>query len=67
MGCSVRTADVRYTEWRDWKTGEAVARELYDATRDPAEMRNAVDAPDLADAQREAVTLLLRQFPRTTH
>lgn len=65
MGCSVRTPAVRYTEWRDWKTDEVIARELYDATRDPAEMHNAVDAPHLATAQREAAGLLRRQFPTT--
>jgi iduronate 2-sulfatase len=67
MGCSVRTAHVRYTEWRDWKTGEAVARELYDAPEDPFEMRNAVDSPKLAPAQREAEELLRRQFPPVKH
>ncbi len=61
MGCSVRTARVRYTEWRDWKTGEPVARELYDATSDPNELRNAVDSPALADAQKEAAALLRKQ------
>jgi iduronate 2-sulfatase len=63
MGYSVRTARVRYTEWRDWITGDTVARELYDAVNDPAEMRNAVDATHLADAQREAVELLRQTFP----
>jgi iduronate 2-sulfatase len=28
MGCSVRTGNIRYTEWRDWKTGETIASEL---------------------------------------
>jgi iduronate 2-sulfatase len=67
MGYSVRTARVRYTEWRDWTTGEVVARELYDARRDPGETRNAVDAPDLAAAQREAANLLRSQFPPAKH
>lgn len=67
MGCSVRTALVRYTEWRDWTTGETIARELYDAVNDPAELRNAVDAPALAAAQKEAATLLKTQFPVTPH
>jgi iduronate 2-sulfatase len=67
MGYSVRTTRVRYTEWRDWKTGEVVARELYDARRDPGEMRNAVDAPDLAAAQLEAANLLRSQFPPAKH
>ncbi len=67
MGCSVRTARVRYTEWRDWKTGEPVARELYDATNDPNEMKNAVDSPALAAAQSEAAALWKKQFPAEKH
>lgn len=67
MGCSVRTAAVRYTEWRDWKTGETVVRELYDAAKDPAEMHNAIDSPALAAAQREAASLLAKQFPPAKH
>ena len=58
---------MRYTEWRDWKTGEVIARELYDAAKDPAEMHNAVDAPPLAAAQREAAALLAKQFPSRQH
>jgi iduronate 2-sulfatase len=64
MGYSVRTASVRYTEWRDPQTGSLIARELYDIARDPIESRNQVDQSDLADAQHEAEELLLRQFPR---
>ena len=62
MGVSVRTARVRYTEWRDWKTKKVVARELYDAQQDPAELRNAIDVPALTDAQREAEKLLRERF-----
>lgn len=63
MGVSVRTARVRYTEWRDWKTKNFVARELYDTERDPAELRNAVDDAALTKAQAEAERLLRKQFP----
>jgi iduronate 2-sulfatase len=63
MGYSVRTPQVRYTEWRDFTTGKTIARELYDATRDPDEMKNAIDAPHLAGAQRDAAKLLVEQFP----
>ena len=66
MGYSVRTPRVRYTEWRDWQSGETIARELYDAVHDSAEMRNVVDQVELAEAQREAERLLLREFPRRT-
>ena len=63
MGVSVRTTAVRYTEWREWKTGKTLARELYDAQHDPAELRNAVDVPAMADAQHDAEELLRQQFP----
>lgn len=52
MGYSVRTDRFRYTEWRDWKTGETLARELYDHRLDPDETRNLVDDPaHAADVQ----------------
>jgi iduronate 2-sulfatase len=66
MGYSVRMPQVRYTEWRDWKTGEVIARELYDAAADPGEMHNRIDAPQLAAAQRDAEGRLREQFPRST-
>ncbi len=67
MGYSVRTPQVRYTEWRDWRTGEPTARELYDHRTDPREMRNVLDSPELAAAQRDAAALLRRQFPPAGH
>ncbi len=67
MGCSVRTPLVRYTEWRDWKSGATVARELYEAADEPAETHNRVDEPRLADAQRAAEGLLRSRFPLVTH
>jgi iduronate 2-sulfatase len=63
MGVSVRTASVRYTEWRDWKTGEVTARELYDHRARAAEMKNAADDPALAAQRAEAERLLGKQFP----
>ncbi len=66
MGVSVRTARVRYTEWRDWKTGDTIARELYEEKDEPAETLNAVDEPRLANARREAEALLRAQFPRVS-
>ena len=67
MGCSVRTAQVRYTEWRDWKTGATIGRELYGNDDEPAETRNRIDDPALAAAQRDAETLLRKQFPVVKH
>jgi iduronate 2-sulfatase len=67
MGYSVRIPEVRYTEWRDWKTGKLVGRELYDALRDPTELRNAIDDPALASAQQKAAAHLSKQFPVASH
>lgn len=67
MGYSVHTPRVRYTEWRDWKSGEVLATELYDATGDPNELHNAAGTPALESAQREAQALLGKQFPITKH
>ncbi len=40
MGYAVRTRNYRYVQWRDWKTGSILARELYDQRLDPSEMHN---------------------------
>jgi len=40
MGYSMRTDRYRYTEWRDRRTQEVVASELYDHETDPAENVN---------------------------
>jgi iduronate 2-sulfatase len=66
MGYSIRTANVRYTEWRDWETGKLVGRELYDHRTDPTEMSNTVENPADAKALSEAVSLLHAQFPTDT-
>ena len=64
MGYSVRTGGVRYTEWRDWLTGEVVARELYDHRTDAAELKNRAGVAELAQEEAEAARLLLAQFPK---
>lgn len=46
MGYSMRTDTHRYTEWHDLKTGECVARELYDHRNDSAENVNLATAPE---------------------
>jgi iduronate 2-sulfatase len=63
MGVSARTDRYRYTEWRDFKTGEVVACELYDHRQDPRETRNVVASPPDPVAFDEAVRLLHRGFP----
>ncbi|MDP3070891.1 MAG: sulfatase [Opitutaceae bacterium] len=67
MGYSVRTPRARYTEWRDWKTGAILARELYEEADQPAETRNRIDEPRLESAQSEAEVLLRAQFPPQSH
>lgn len=65
MGYSVRTDRVRYTEWRDWKSREVIARELYDHTADPSETKNLADGDlpaGLDEARKEAEGLLQGQF-----
>jgi iduronate 2-sulfatase len=69
MGYSLRAKDVRYTEWRDWKTGAVVARELYDLRTDPIERQNLIDTsrlkkdPVLGGELTNAETWLHDQFP----
>lgn len=67
MGVSVRTSSVRYTEWRDWKTGDVIAKELYDQLADTDETKNRVDAPEFSEKQNEAAALLIKQFPAAPH
>jgi iduronate 2-sulfatase len=54
----------RYTEWRDWKSGETIARELYSEADEPAEMRNVVDDPASASLLKESEHQLEKNFPR---
>ncbi|MFM2168152.1 MAG: hypothetical protein RIS79_2523, partial [Verrucomicrobiota bacterium] len=65
MGYSVRTAQWRYTEWRNWKTGAVESRELYDHTSDQPELENVIANPPDKAALAEAEKLLRAQFPLT--
>lgn len=67
MGVSVRTSQVRYTEWRDWKTGKTISRELYAEADEPAELKNLADDSQYSAACNEAASLLNKQFPPTPH
>ena len=40
MGYSIRTNRYRYTEWRDFKTLQIIATEVYDHSTDPLETNN---------------------------
>ena len=64
MGCSVRTADSRYTEWRDFETGEVVAKELYDHRVDPQETKNVATEAARRDEVRTLAKKLAEVFPQ---
>jgi hypothetical protein len=63
MGCSVRTDRFRYTEWREWRSGEAVGRELYDHEADPRETINRAADPGFAQDVARSAALLERYRP----
>ncbi|MEO1237052.1 MAG: sulfatase, partial [Planctomycetota bacterium] len=48
-GFSLRGERFRYTEWRDYDTGEVLARELYDHADGPIADRNLADDPAHAE------------------
>ncbi|MCS7469709.1 sulfatase-like hydrolase/transferase [Stieleria sp. ICT_E10.1] len=58
MGYSIRTKPFRYTEWRDFKTEQVLARELYDHRKDSHETVNVVDH----DAYQNAVADLAEKL-----
>ena len=64
MGLSVRTAEVRFTQWRDWASGQVLARELYDHQQQSAELVNCIDDPRWQVARAHAEAVLEGQFPR---
>lgn len=66
MGYSVRSATHRYTEWRDWKTGETTARELYDHVGDPDETRNMAEQEEQKDVVEKHAALLKGMNPLVT-
>ena len=45
MGYSVKTKRFNYVEWVQLKSGEILAKELYDHKMDPKETRNVIDDP----------------------
>jgi iduronate 2-sulfatase len=63
MGYSVRTAQWRYTEWRNWDTGLVEASELYDHRENEPELHNVASAPPDQAAFEEAKKRLHEQFP----
>ena len=64
MGCSSRTANRRYTEWRDYKTGKVVARELYDHQCDPRETKNLAGEEGRRNEMETLAEKLAEVFPQ---
>lgn len=65
MGYSIRTKDFRYNEWRDFRTGEVQARELYDHRQDPGETKNVVQAEQFTETVERLANLLEETLPPT--
>jgi iduronate 2-sulfatase len=63
MGYSVRIANRRYTEWRDWTTGKVVAAEHYPVENLLKDPRNRIDDPKAAAGLDVAREVLHRKFP----
>lgn len=63
MGYSLRSGSHRYTEWRDWRTGETIARELYDHRSDPDETRNIAGQAEQGSIVAEHTELLRAMKP----
>lgn len=63
MGYSLRTDHYRLTEWRDFKTGELVASELYRHLDDPKETRNIADDPAVASIRKALSRTLSTYLP----
>jgi len=58
MGHAVRTDKHRFVEWRKWRNGEVLARELYDHQNDPMENANVAKEPE----NRQLVEQLTKQL-----
>jgi iduronate 2-sulfatase len=63
MGYSLRTQTHRYTEWRDWKTGETAARELYDHRVDFGETENVAGKKEFKTEAEYHARLLNQRRP----
>lgn len=60
MGYSLRTAQFRYTTWRD-KHGAEVAVELYDHSKSPSEKQNVAGDPRYAAVVKELNDLFVKE------
>ncbi|MEW4453001.1 sulfatase-like hydrolase/transferase [Bremerella sp. JC817] len=66
MGYSIRTPQYRYTEWRDFASGQVLATELYDHHEDPAENSNLAGDKRTAQIQSHLAKLLQGRIGTTT-
>lgn len=66
-GWSIRTPDVRYTEWHDLKTDELRATELYDHRTDPDENVNCAGEPGRAEQVRALSAQLMQRRGGNPH
>ncbi|MFP6763704.1 MAG: sulfatase [Planctomycetaceae bacterium] len=58
MGYAARTDHFRYVEWREWNSGDILARELYDHRTDPGEMQNLAAHPGHDQSLRQMAQIL---------
>ena len=58
MGYAVRTPRYRYVEWRQWKSGKVVARELYDYSNSDSETENCIGSAQYTQAQQQLERIL---------
>ncbi|MEW4487508.1 sulfatase [Thalassoglobus sp. JC818] len=67
MGYSVTDGRFRYTEWRDWRTGNVTATELYDHEKDPNEMENLIGSNQYSEAVEQLRNELVQVAPNEPH
>jgi iduronate 2-sulfatase len=63
IGRSIRTERWRCTEWRDLKSGNVMAQELYDHENDPLETQNLAKQPHHSTTLSQLQAKLKAQFP----
>lgn len=64
MGCTVTNGEWRYTEWRDSKTHEVLAAELYEHKNSLLSFKNVSGNSNYSKVEEKMKILLETQFPR---
>lgn len=67
MGYSLRTADYRYVEWRNFGTGEMVQQELYDHRGDAPSHLGHPEKKSIAETVNSSMLAELSVLLRSTH